>query len=39
MFFTNWTITLVCLFMAIIKKKSLKATKAQVLQGLLMGVF
>lgn len=39
MFFTNWTITLVCLFMAIIKKKSLKATKAQVLQGVLMGVF
>ncbi|MCF2683428.1 EamA family transporter [Faecalicatena contorta] len=39
MFFTNWTITLVCLFMAIIKKKSLKATKAQVLQGILMGVF
>lgn len=39
MFFTNWTITLVCLFMAIIKKKSLKASKKQVLQGLLMGVF
>lgn len=39
MFFTNWTITLVCLFMALIKKKSLKATKAQVIQGLLMGVF
>lgn len=39
MFFTNWTITLVCLFMALIKKKSLKATKAQVVQGILMGVF
>lgn len=39
MFFTNWTITLVCLFMAIIKKKSLKATKAQFVQGILMGVF
>lgn len=39
MFFTNWTITLVCLFLSIIKKKSLKASKIQVLQGILMGVF
>lgn len=39
MFYTNWTITLVCMFLSIIKKKSFKATKVQVLQGLLMGVF
>lgn len=39
MFFTNWTITLVCLMLSIAKKKSFKATRIQILQGLLMGVF
>lgn len=39
MFFTNWTITLVCLILAMIKKKSLKVTKPQLIQGLVMGVF
>lgn len=39
MFFTNWTITLVCLMLSITKKKSFKATRIQILQGLLMGVF
>lgn len=39
MFFTNWTITIVCLLMALIKKQSLKATKIQVVQAVVMGIF
>lgn len=39
MFFTNWTITIVCLLMALIKKKSLKATKIQIVQSVVMGIF
>ena len=39
MFFTNWTITIVCLLVALIKKQSLKATKAQAVQAVVMGVF
>lgn len=39
MFYTNWTITLVCLVMSLVKKKSLKVSKIQGLQGILMGVF
>ena len=39
MFYVNLIITFVCLIMALIKKRSFKATKAQVIQSLLMGVF
>lgn len=39
MFYVNLIITFVCLIMALIKKRSFKATKAQVIQALLMGVF
>lgn len=39
MFYTNMTITLFCLLVALIKKSSLKATKQQAIQALLMGVF
>ncbi len=39
MFFTNITITLVCLIMALIRKHSLRATAKQTGQALLMGVF
>ncbi|MBO5460258.1 MAG: DMT family transporter [Ruminococcus sp.] len=39
MFYTNLTITIVCLLAALIKKHSLKATKMQAIQALLMGVF
>lgn len=39
MFYTNWTITVVCMFLAFVKKKSFKASRIQTLQGLLMGVF
>lgn len=39
MFYTNLTITVFCLVMALVKKSSLKATGAQVVQALLMGVF
>lgn len=39
MFFTNWTITIVCLLVALIKKQSLKATKAQAVQAVVMGIF
>ncbi len=39
MFFTNWTITIVCLLVALIKKQSLKATKAQAVQAVGMGIF
>ncbi len=38
-FFTNWTITLVCFLLSIIKKKSFKAAKVQMLQVIFMGVF
>lgn len=37
MFFTNLTISLVCLMMAVVKKRSLKASKIQLIQALLMG--
>lgn len=39
MFFTNLTITLVCLLVAVIRKHSLKARKIQILQGVLAGIF
>lgn len=39
MFYVNWIITLVCLIMALAKKRSFKASKVQVVQSLLMGVF
>lgn len=39
MFYTNLTITVFCLVMALVKKSSFKATKVQVAQALLMGVF
>ena len=39
MFYVNLIITLVCLIMALIKKRSFKATKTQMIQSLLMGVF
>ena len=39
MFFTNLTITMFCLLMARIKNSSLKASKVQILQAVIMGVF
>lgn len=39
MLYTSWTITIVCILAALIRKHSLKASKVQVIQGLLMGVF
>ena len=37
MFFTNLTISLVCLLMARIKGRSLKASRIQLIQALIMG--
>lgn len=39
MVYTNWTITLVCLILSLAKKKSLKVSKIQAVQGIVMGVF
>lgn len=39
MFYVNWIITLVCLVMALVKKRSFRALKIQIVQSLLMGVF
>ena len=39
MFYTNLTITVFCLLAIIIRKKSIRATKQQIIQALLMGVF
>lgn len=38
MFYTNWVITCAALAMAIIRKKSLKASPAQWIQAVLMGI-
>ena len=37
MFFTNLTISLVCLIMARLKGRSLKASRIQLIQALIMG--
>lgn len=39
MVYTNWTITLVCLILSLAKKKSLKVSKIQAVQGIVMGIF
>lgn len=39
MFYTNWVITMVCLFMSIIKKRSLRVNGKQAVQTILMGIF
>lgn len=38
MFYTNWIITLVCLAMIVVKKRSLRATAKQLIQAFIMGV-